>query len=84
MISRSDSLQGMWRLVVVTALLAVLTLAAIILAGGDIAAAIAPVGICAVLCLLWTAPLRVALLLLAFFAPVLDGPRLAGGKVTPP
>jgi hypothetical protein len=73
-----------WRLGAVTALLAVLTLGAIIVAGGDIAAAVAPVTVCAILCVLWTAPLRVVLLLLAFLAPVLDGPRLAGGKVTPP
>jgi hypothetical protein len=74
----------MWRLFAVTALLSVLTLAAIILAGGDLMAAIAPVLACALVCLLWTAPLRIALLALAFAALVLDGPRLASGQVTPP
>jgi len=74
----------MWRLLAVTALLAVVTLAAIILAGGDMVAAIAPVLVCALVCLLWTAPLRIALLALAFAVPVLDGPRLASGQVTPP
>jgi hypothetical protein len=74
----------MWRLLAVTALLSVLTLVAIILAGGDIVAAIAPVLVCAMVCVLWTAPLRIALLVLAFAAPVIDGPRLASGKVTPP
>ena len=74
----------MGRLFAVTVLLAVVTLVAIILAGGDIVAAIAPVLVCAVICFLWVAPLRIALLVLAFAAPVLDGPRLANGKVTPP
>jgi O-antigen ligase len=74
----------MWRLFAVTTLLSVLTLVAIILAGGDMMAATAPVLVCAVICFLWAAPLRIALLVLAFVAPVIDGPTLAGGKVKPP
>jgi len=83
-VAASGGTGSMWRLGAVTVLLSVVTLVAIILAGGDIMAAIAPVAACAVICILWTAPLRIALLVLAFAAPVLDGPRLASGQVTPP